>query len=789
MNKYLKYALYSVGGIVVLLMAALTYIALTFNPNDYKPQIIQAVKDSKQRTLKLDGDIKLFFFPSIGASLGKVSLSEFKSEQEFASIGEARVSLAFIPLLSKQVVVDEVILGGVKATVIKHKDGTTNLDDLLTKSAEPEKPQAAAAPIKFDVAAVRIDNTEFAYRDEATGAQYSVKEFSLHTGRIANGVPSKIDFAAHILANQPSVDIAAQLKTTLTFDLEKSVYQLQGLDVQARGAALDITDLVVKLSLDADANLGEQNYAAKKLVFTASGLKGKDKFEAKLDAPALSMVKNDIIVEGIALNAQLDAAFGKVVAVLSLPSVKGDMEKFKLKDLTINVDVTQPDQAFKLKLSSPVTANLKTQQYGLTDLIIALNATGDKLPGKSVSSELKGNVQADLKGQNIQVNLAGGLLQSQIKAKLGMTNFAAPAIRYDLEIDQFDADLYIPKSDGAKKEKSTEPEQPFDLSALKPLNIEGSLRIGALKAANVKVNQLRVDVKAKDGVVKVAPFSANLYGGSIASDIAVDASKANPAFVVNAKLNAIEIGPLLKDALDMDFVNGKGSVGINVTTQGNMVSLLKKALNGSLSVNLADGAVKGINLAKSVREVGKGSDKTQGANAAEKTDFSELKATFKITNGVAHNEDLSMKSPFVRVGGKGDINVGNDSLDYLVKATVAGTSEGQGGKDSVGGLTLPVRLSGAFTDLKFKLDFGSMISDEAKQKAAALADAAKQQANAVADAAKQKAAAEVDAAKAKAAAEVDAAKLKAQQAIDAQKAAAKAKAEAELKKGLGGLFK
>ena len=148
-----------------------------------------------------------------------------------------------------------------------------------------------------------------------------------------------------------------------------------------------------------------------------------------------------------------------------------------------------------------------------------------------------------------------------------------------------------------------------------------------------------------------------------------------------------------------------------------------------------------------------------------------------------------MKSPFVRVGGKGDINVGNDSLDYLVKATVAGTAEGQGGKDSVGGLTVPVRISGAFTDLKFKLDFGSMVSDEAKQKVAAAADAAKQQANAAADAAKLKAAAEADAAKAKAAAEMEAAKLKAQQEIDAQKAAAKAKAEAELKKGLGGLFK
>lgn len=763
MNKYLKYGLYSVGGLVAIFVAALTYIALTFDPNSYKPQIIQAVKDSKQRTLKLDGDIKLFFFPSIGARLGQVALSEFKSEKEFASIGEARVSLAFLPLLSKQVVVDEVLLSGVKANVIKYKDGTSNLDDLLSKNTEAEQPKEASAPIKFDIASVRIDDTEFSYLDEKSGAQYNIKKLKLNTGRIANGVPSKIDFAAQIIANQPKVDMATQLKTTLTFDLEKSIYQVQDLDVQVNGAVLDITDLAVKLGLDANANLAEENYSAKKLAFTASGMKGKERFEAKLDVPALGMVKNDIAVDGVALKAQLDAAFGKVVAALTLPSVKGDMEKFKLSDLTINVDVTQPEQAFKLKLSTPIAANLKTQQFNLPDLVIAVNATGGKLPGKTISSELKGSVQADLGRQTIQANLSGGLLQSRIKAKLGVTNFAKPAIRYDLEIDQFDADLYIPRSAESKVEKTAEPEKPFDLSALKPLNIEGSLRVGALKAANVRVKQLRVDVKAKDGIVKVAPFSANLYNGSVISDIAVDASKAQPAFALNAKLNGIEIGPLLQDALQMDFVNGKGAVGINITTQGDRVSLLKKGLNGTLIVNLADGAVKGINLAKSARDLGKGGDKTQGADKTEQTDFSELKATFKIINGVAHNEDLSMKSPFVRVGGKGVINVGNDSLDYLVRATLARTAEGQGGKDNVGGLTIPVRLSGPFTDLKFKLDFGAAVSEQAKH--------------------------QVDAAKQKVSVAADAAKAKAQQEIDAQKAAAKAKAEAELKKGLGGLFK
>ncbi|HEX5337282.1 MAG TPA: AsmA family protein, partial [Gallionella sp.] len=134
MNKILKYGLIGTGAVAGIAVAGAAYVAATFNPNDYKAQIIKAVKDSKQRDLRLDGDIKLTFFPSIGANLGKVSLSEYKSDKQFAAVEAASVSLALMPLLSKQVVVDEVAVSGLQATLVKHKDGTTNIDDLLGKS-------------------------------------------------------------------------------------------------------------------------------------------------------------------------------------------------------------------------------------------------------------------------------------------------------------------------------------------------------------------------------------------------------------------------------------------------------------------------------------------------------------------------------------------------------------------------------------------------------------------------------------------------------------------------------
>ncbi len=895
MNKILKYGLLGTGAVVGIAAAGIVYVVVTFNPNDYKPQIIQAVKDSKQRTLRLDGDIKLSFFPNIGANLSKVSLSEFKSAKEFAAVESARVSLAFMPLLRKQVEVNEVAVSGLNATLVKHKDGTTNIDDLLGKDEKKpeEKKKEEGPPVKLDIARVSIANTSLTYRDEGTGAQYAIKNLTLKTGRIAAGVPSKIDLSVDVQANQPKLDINAQLKTTLTFDLDKQKYQLEGLDLQVSGAVLDISNLKAKASGDASADLATQEYSAQKFSLGATGVKAKDNFDVALNAPAFNLTKDKLSGDKLALNAKLDGATGNIAAVLSVPSLEGSLKSFKasalnldlkmklpkpkvdiaaqlkttltldpekqslqlkgldlqasgsaldmsdlklkasgdasanltskefgaqkfslqasgmkaatgtkdkdsfevaleapllgltknkftgdkltlkakldgalgnvvasvslpgvegneqsfrISALALDLDVKQPEQAFKVKLSSPVSGSIQAQQINLSNLVIAVKATGDKLPNKSVSSEMKGSLQVDAIKESVQANLAGGLLQSKVKAKVDVKGFAKPAINFDVDVDQFDADLYLPKAPAAAAPKSKEPEQPLDLTALRTLNLDGSLRIGSFKVANVKTSQVRLDVKAHNGQVNVNPLSVNLYQGSANLSASVNAAPATPSFAVNGNLTGINIAPLLKDAADLDIVEGKGNVTLNLTTQGNLVSALKKALNGSMAVNLADGAIKGINLPKlvqGVQSLGKSSSmETMGVNKNEKTEFSEFKASFKVNNGIAHNDDLAVKAPILRIVGNGDIDIGNDSLNYTTKVTVSKTEGG-------GSATLPVYLSGPYTALKYKVDFGSMVADVAKQKLEAKKEEIKEKA----------------------------------------KEDAKAKVQEELKKGLKGLFK
>jgi AsmA protein len=105
------------------------------------------------------------------------------------------------------------------------------------------------------------------------------------------------------------------------------------------------------------------------------------------------------------------------------------------------------------------------------------------------------------------------------------------------------------------------------------------------------------------------------------------------------------------------------------------------------------------------------------ASSTEKTDFTDLKASFVIDKGKARNEDLLLRSPFIRLNGKGDIDIVEGQLDYLANVTLVATSSGQDGKDlaDVAGITVPVRVIGPITALKYKLQFSDAIADQSRK--------------------------------------------------------------------------
>ena len=176
----------------------------------------------------------------------------------------------------------------------------------------------------------------------------------------------------------------------------------------------------------------------------------------------------------------------------------------------------------------------------------------------------------------------------------------------------------------------------------------------------------------------------------------------------------MNIQAVLKDVADKDLLEGSGRVNVDVSSAGKTVGELRSHLAGSAALQLRDGAIKGINLAKTLRQAKAAlalkQDAAQKASQTEKTDFSELNASFQIADGVARSSDLDLKSPFIRLGGDGAVDVGKGRIDYTARATVTPTAAGQGGADlaALKGVTVPVRLTGPFEAIEWKVQWSAV---------------------------------------------------------------------------------
>src|SRR6202030_225635 len=120
-------------------------------------------------------------------------------------------------------------------------------------------------------------------------------------------------------------------------------------------------------------------------------------------------------------------------------------------------------------------------------------------------------------------------------------------------------------------------EQAIDFSPLRKFDLTGSIRMGELTASNIKVQNLRVDVSAKNGVLRLNPMMANLYQGTLRGSASLDANTNHIATKQN--LAGISIGPLLRDAIGKDLMEGHGNVAFDLTSSGNLVTAMKKSLN------------------------------------------------------------------------------------------------------------------------------------------------------------------------------------------------------------------
>jgi len=425
----------------------------------------------------------------------------------------------------------------------------------------------------------------------------------------------------------------------------------------------------------------------------------------------------------LTLSAQLD---GKP---LSLEGDLGPLGKDPGKgiiplDLSIKA-LKQLDMRLKGKLTELVSRKqfdleLNVSPFSPRELLASL---GQKFPVSTADPKALTRValKAKLKGDPENISVSDGALdldESKLTFTVKAKDFSRPDVAFDLNLDTIDLDRYLPppsKKKADEEKKKAEAPKPdrkkMDYTPLRRLILDGAIRVGKLKARDVKIQDLSMKVTGKDGLFNLDPLALNLYKGGMSVRGAFDVRKDVPKINMELQAKGIQSGSLLKDLLKKDFLEGTAQSRVAISMVGDDAEKIKSTLNGNGDFLFKDGAIVGIDLAGMIRNIKSIFGLAEKDKKKPRTDFSELHSPFTITNGVVNTSNTSMSSPLLRVLAAGKADLVKEDLDFRVEPTFVATIKGQDDTKQRSGITVPVLVTGSFNSPKFCPDLKGMVKN------------------------------------------------------------------------------
>lgn len=661
--KWLKWTLLGILALVLVLIIALVIFAATFDANAYKDTITQKVQEVTGRELDLPGNIEVSIFPWLGLSLGEAALSNAKGfgEAPFAKVESVEVHVGLLSLFKRELIIKRVQLNGLELNLARNKAGVSNWDDLMQPAEAPppgaeapppgepgaEEPPAVAMLSELHLGGVQISRARVHWSDAAAGTELSIDPFNLTLDAFSFGRPTALSTDLRLLMKNPDRVLSINATTQVMLDIKAARYALQDLDVtlKAQGESIPGGSQTLKLKADLNADLGAN--------------------QASLKPLKLSLANID-------LEAGFDVA---------------------------NLDTTPQ-----------INGRLATKNFSVRELMKALGmevpqtADAGVLNKAALSMDLSATPQtAELK------NIAFTLDESNLSGTLGVSNFEAPAIRFDLALDAMNADRYLPPKEEAKPAAEAAPAPAGDdrielpMEALRTLDLKGDMRIGHLVLNALEFKDVKLKVNADKGLIKLAPVSVQLYEGKAGSAITLDVRKSTPVYGFNFDLDGVQVGPILDILAGDKYLTGKSKMSASLSTRGDTVSGLKRALNGKLGFNLTDGAFTQSEIGESLVKAYTVMHSLQGkqVNKEKITRYNNMVGTANVKNGVMSNQDLKGDMPFFLVKGAGVVDLTRDHIDGYELGLA------KYGDPSREHVYFPIAIKGPLDDPSVKLDFNA----------------------------------------------------------------------------------
>ncbi len=252
---------------------------------------------------------------------------------------------------------------------------------------------------------------------------------------------------------------------------------------------------------------------------------------------------------------------------------------------------------------------------------------------------------------------------------------------------------------------------PIDLSALKGFDANIKLSARKIRYGKVSAGPVKTSLVVKNSIARFKLPQTRFYDGSVVADITADGSGPVAAIKVDAQLAGIDALALFSDAAEFKRIEGKLNANVSINGAGATTRQFTKSLVGKTSTRFADGAIRGVDIAKVYNNLTSLLAGGFKENSSDKTTFTALGLSFVIDKGVATTTDIKLQGPLVRMDGAGQVDLGEETIDMRLNPRVVASASGQGGEYDVSGLGIPVIIKGPLSKPRVYPDLSKLLNN------------------------------------------------------------------------------
>ncbi len=642
------------GVFAVLILIVVGTVAVVGSMID-RGFVEEQAKSATGRDLKIGGNFKLDIFsttPSVLVENVAFANASWGSRPEMLKLGKLEAEIELMPILSGDLRVKRFVMEGLDVLGERQADGSANWEFAGAGEAkEPEKTDVSAEPGEVMIPVVNellIRDVNVTMKDAQTGTEMKA---TLET--------------MEMTAKDSSSPMSLKVRGTFNgvpFEADGSLGSVD--ELMGKGGAYPLTLAAKALGavLSVEGKIAEPREASGlDLAFSVSGDKLEDTVNAaKVLVPALANQAVPAIgpyrvgakIEGSPQDlkvSNIDFSVGRAEQLLI--EAGGEItDAMQAKGLNVNFMVKAPD---------------------LKAIVKALKLDVPPLPPidvKGTASDPDGAYQIS----NLVLKLGESDLTGTVGVKLGGER---PKVMADLSSTLLDLDKLLPKSETAKPAAAKPsaaapaagksdgrvfPADPLPLDALKLADAEVKFKGQKIVMNALPITDVAVDLKLENGKLDVAPFEATVSEGRIVSTVELNGESETPTLAAKLEVQQLDYGKMLDYLGQKGLARGKIDVDTDIKSSGNSVRAIMAGLDGYTRVTSQKGFIDNRLFQFVTADI---TNIVPMFSQEEHKQMECLVLNLDYKAGMANTKAFVFETGGLSVIGKGDINLGDETMD------------------------------------------------------------------------------------------------------------------------------